>query len=363
MERISKHQLVAMIILFEIGSAALFEIGISAKQDAWLVMLIGMIPGFLLFMLFLAIQRLEPDKDLIQMLIQYFGSFFGRLIAFSYVCNFMYESMRNVRDFGDLTLMTFLSKTPISVVMLVMMLLASYVLFKGVEVFFRVAEFMLLGVLFFYLLLIILYFSSGIVHIDRLFPILENGIIPVLKGAFPDPILFPFGQLVLFLMYWNYLNDKDDIVKISIRAYVFVGIFLTILSILNIAILGVPYVSVSNLPLLASVRLIQIADFLERFDAFVVLLLYVGIFIKVTLWYLAAVLGLGRLLNTNYRKLILPVGGIIYGTSHLPPSWTYHIWLGKFLGLKYLQAPFFIVFIPTLLFLFMFVKKKPDQAK
>lgn len=363
MERISKHQLFAMIILFEIGSAALFEIGISAKQDAWLVMLIGMIPGFLLFMLFLAIQRRELDKDLIQMLIQYFGSFFGRLVAFSCVCYFMYESMRNVRDFGDLTLMTFLSKTPISIVMLVMILLASYAIFKGIEVFFRVAEFMLPGVLFFYLLLIVLYFSSGIVHMDRLFPILENGIVPVLKGTFPDPIFFPFGQLVLFLMYWNYLNDKGILVKISIRAYVFVGIFLTVLSILNIAILGVPYVSISNLPLLASVRLIQIANFLERFDAFVVLLLYVGIFIKVTLWYLAAVLGLGKLLNTNYRKLILPVGGIIYGSSHLPPSWTYHIWLGNFLGLKYLQAPIFIVFIPMLLFLVMLVKGKADQAK
>src|SRR5206468_2562349 len=117
---------------------------------------------------------------------------------------------------------------------------------KGVEVFFRVAEFMLPGVLFFYLLLIILYFSSGIVHMDRLLPILENGIMPVLKGTFPDPIFFPFGQLVLFLMYWNFLNDKNNIVKISIRAYVFIGIFLTVLSILNIAILGAPYISISN---------------------------------------------------------------------------------------------------------------------
>ncbi|WJQ80915.1 GerAB/ArcD/ProY family transporter [Brevibacillus brevis] len=46
MERISKFQLSAMIILFQIGSATLFEVGIGAKQDAWLTVLTGMAVSF-----------------------------------------------------------------------------------------------------------------------------------------------------------------------------------------------------------------------------------------------------------------------------------------------------------------------------
>lgn len=34
MERINKHQLFCIMMLFEIGSTTLFELGIKAKQDA-----------------------------------------------------------------------------------------------------------------------------------------------------------------------------------------------------------------------------------------------------------------------------------------------------------------------------------------
>ncbi|WP_409175701.1 GerAB/ArcD/ProY family transporter [Brevibacillus fortis] len=77
---------------------------------------------------------------------------------------------------------------------------------------------------------------------------------------------------------------------------------------MNIAILGTQYTSISTVPLLQSVQLIQIADFLERFDALVILLLYAGIFVKARLWFQAAVLGFGELFNLNYKKLILPIG-------------------------------------------------------
>ncbi|UIO41908.1 spore germination protein [Brevibacillus brevis] len=90
MERISKFQLSAMIILFQIGSSTLFELGIGAKQDAWLTVLTGMAVSFLLLMLFLGIQRREPNKILVQILVQYLG-FFGKIAAFSYVLFFAYD--------------------------------------------------------------------------------------------------------------------------------------------------------------------------------------------------------------------------------------------------------------------------------
>ncbi len=348
--------------MFQIGSTTLFELGIDAKQDAWLVILVSMIAASLLLSLFFLIQLRKPEHNLIQLLIEFFGSFLGRLAAFAYVMYFIYESMRNVRDFGELTIMTFLSQTPISLIMLVMVLLSSYVVAKGIEVFFRTAEFMLPGVLLFYTLLIVMYFSSGIVRLDRLFPVLENGIGPVLKSVIQDVIWFPFGQMVLFLVYWSYLTDKGVMIKTSVRAYMVSGTIMMVINIINIAVLGTPYTSISTVPFLQSVQLIQIADFLERFDAFVILLLYIGIFVKSTLWYLAAALGLGQLLNIDYRKLFIPIGGTIYFASFLEPNWTYHLWLGKIVAYKFMVNPIFILIIPALLFLLMLVKGRVSSS-
>lgn len=355
MEKISSYQLTAMIVLFEIGSSSLFELGIKAKQDAWIAVLTAMLMGLPLLAIFLYIQRQAPDQDLVQILRRYFGRYAGGLIAMLYVLYFAYESMRNVRDFGDLIIMSFLTQTPISLIMLVEVILCGYAVFKGIEVFFRVAEFMIPFTLLSYLLLIVMFFSSGLVKMDRLLPVLENGIFPILSAAFPEIVMFPFGQMVLFLMFWNHLNTPSKRNRISIGSYLFTGVFLSVINVLNIAILGTAFASISTIPLLHSVRLIQIADFVERLDAFVILLIFIGIFIKMALFYLGAVLALARLFKTSYRKFVIPVGAAIYFASFLEPNYIFHIWLGLEISVKYI-FPVFQIVIPVLLLLMIGIK-------
>lgn len=362
MEKISKYQLAAMVILFEIGSTPMFELGIKAKQDAWLVVLTGMLAALILVMLFLSIQRMEPGLHLYQMFIRYFGKILGIAAGALYVIFFLYESMRNVRDFGDLSIMTFLSRTPLSLIMLIIVLLSAYAVAMGIEVFFRVAEFMVPGVLLFYALVIVMFFSSGIVHLDKLLPILENGVMPVIKSVYHDTIWFPFGQMVIFLVFWSFMADQSVMTKTTVSVYFVSGTLLIVTNMINIAVLGVSYTQISTIPLLQSVQLIQIANILERFDAFVVLLLYTGFFMKATLWYLAAAVGLGFLLNINYKKLILPLGGIIYIASFLEPNWTYHLWFGKFAAYNLTVNPTFILILPLILYLVMRVKRRKTST-
>lgn len=363
MERISKYQLGAMIILFQIGSTPLFELGIEAKQDAWLVVITGLLMGLLLLLLFLAIQRREPDKNLSLLFIQYFGPFAGKIAVFLYALFFTYESFRNVRDLGELTLMTILPRSPISLIMLILMTLSAYAIYKGLEVFFRVAEFIVLGVLAFYFILIIMSFISGIVHLDRLLPILENGIRPVLQESLKSYAWFPFGQMVVFLMFWSYLNEKKVLSKTSIRSYFISGIVILLTNTINLVILGPKFADISTIPLLQSVQLIQIADVFERFDALVILLFYAGIFIKSTLWYLAAVLGLSQLFHTDYRRFVLPVGIIIYSTAFIPSSWQSHLEVGELVADtdKFMMNPIIIGIIPAVLFIVMLIRGQSNK--
>lgn len=356
MERISKYQLGSMIILFEIGSTPLFEIGIKAKQDAWLVVITSMLLGVLLLLLFLAIQHRESEKNLSQILNQYFGPAIGKFVLLLYALMFTYEAMRNLRDIGDLTLLTILPRGPIFLIMLIMITLSIYVIYKGIEVFFRMAEFLVAGVLLFYFILIIMPFASGIVHLDRLLPILENGIRPVLLESLSENLWFPFGQMVVFLMFWTYLNEKKELSKTSIRSFFVSGVVILLTNIINLTVLGPQLTSISTVPLLQSVQLIQIAEVFERFDALVILLFYTGIFIKATIWFLAAVLGLSQLFRTDYRRFALPVGGIIYVISFLPRSWQSHLEIGKIVADQFMINKIFIGIIPALLLTVMLVK-------
>jgi spore germination protein KB len=363
MEKISKYQLGAMIILFEIGSAPLFELGIKSKQDAWLVVIVGTLIGLLFLQLYLAIQRREPDQNMGQIMVKYFGTHLGKFTLLLYVLYFTYESMRNVRDFGELTSMTLLVRTPISVVMLVFLLLSAFAVYKGMEVFFRLAEIFVLGVVLSYLFLVIASFVSGVVHLENLLPIMENGFMPLLQKNFPMIIWFPFSQTMIFLMFWGHLNEKKKTSIKSVLPYLISCTVILLMSILNLAVLGPEFTANSNIPLLQTVQLIQIAEIFERFDAFVFLLLYIGLYMKATLWYLAALLGLRQLFQTDYRKFLLPVGGIIYALSFQPANWQSHLATATIVGDRFMVDPTFYAFIPLLLYFVIRIKEFRNKRR
>lgn len=246
MEKIGKYQIIAMTILFMIGSTPLYELGIEAKQDAWLVVLVAMITGMLLLFIYLYIQNQNSEHALPQILNQHFGKYLGSIITAAYIVYFAYESMRNTREFADIINISFLPSTPLYFLILLMVLLSGYAVWKGIEVFFRVTEFLLPFTLIGYILIVLMFIGSNIIHLERLMPILENGILPVLRTSLPEVISFPFGQVVVFLMFWSHLEDKKTLSKASLSSYIFVGIFLLIFNILNLAILDPTITSIST---------------------------------------------------------------------------------------------------------------------
>ncbi|MEG8984274.1 GerAB/ArcD/ProY family transporter, partial [Acinetobacter baumannii] len=107
-----------------IGSTTLYELGIEAKQDAWLVVLVAMITGMLLLFIYLYIQNQNSEHALPQILNQHFGKYLGSIITAAYIVYFAYESMRNTREFADIINISFLPSTPLYFLILLMVLLS-----------------------------------------------------------------------------------------------------------------------------------------------------------------------------------------------------------------------------------------------
>ncbi|MFC3798663.1 GerAB/ArcD/ProY family transporter [Cohnella sp. GCM10012308] len=357
MVQYSRYQLSALIILFQIGSSSLFLLASDAKRDAWIATLFAMLVGFgLLALVTLTIQKLAPRQNLIDILLAYFGRYAGTALSISYVLYFSYKSIRNFREFSDLTIVYLLPQTPLIIVLLLLILLSAYAVYQGLEVFFRLAEVLLPVVLLVYGLLIFLLIGGDIVHLDRLLPVMEGGVRPVFDAAIPEVISFPFGEMVVFLMLWPYCNDRKMLSRVTMISYLFAGFFIVVTNMAIIGSLG-PVSQISSIPFMMGTSFIQIASIIERMDPFVALLLFTGVFIKQTTYFLAATLAASRLLNLRHRAMILPVGLAIFGGSLLFRSQMAQVWIGFKYNLKY-HFPIFQIAIPLLLLLVMLTKNR-----
>lgn len=362
MVQYSRFQLSALIILFQIGSSSLFLLASDVKRDAWIATLFAMLVGFaLLALVTLSIQKLAPRQNLVDILLAYFGRYAGTVVAISYVLYFSYKSIRNFREFSDLMIVYLLPHTPLTVVLLLLILLSAYAVYQGVEVFFRLAEVLLPVVLVVYCSLILLLIGGDIVHLERLLPMMEDGVRPVFDAAIPEVISFPFGEMVVFLMLWQYYDDRKTLSRVTLFSYLFAGVFIVVTNMAIIGSLG-PVSLISSIPFMMGTSFVQIASIIERMDPFVALLLFTGVFMKQTTYFLAATLTASRLLKLRHRTMILPVGMVIFGGSLLFRSQMAQVWIGFKYNLKY-HFPIFQIAIPLLLLLIMLAKNRRMKVR
>ncbi|CAI6052792.1 hypothetical protein PAECIP112173_01461 [Paenibacillus sp. JJ-100] len=355
-------ELAVCLALFEVGSTTLFLIGGEAKQDAWIAMLAGAVGGLLLLILHLAIHHQDPELDLFLLFRRYMGKVLGTVLNLSFIGYFAYEASRNLRDFSEVTQMTLLLRTPMWLISLITIMIVSNAVRYGYRVLFLICMILFPLIVLGYALIIILIPSTGLFHPEFSLPILENGLTPIFKAAFPEIISFPFGQVVLFLVFYPYVRKDKNLNKVVVTSYILVAIGLTFINQLIIFVLGPQIATYSTLPLLETVQLIELGEVFERMDALFTLLLFQGLGIKMVAFLLGAVIGLERVTGANYKKWVLPLGIIMYGLSFISPTYTEHIEVGLGAALIY-SSPVFQMILPILLFIVILVKKKTNVNK
>jgi spore germination protein KB len=361
---ISGYQLFVLIFLFEMGSALLVPLAGEAKQAAWLVILIAMIGGFLLFFIYYGLFQYYPDQLLTEFVRSILGNFLGRIVAFLYILYFIYLAARVLRDFGD-TLLTFAyPHIPLFVANAAFILVVVYTVRKGVEVLTRTGElfFVLENLLLMTFFLLIV--ASGMIHLNNLKPVIEMSVTEMVKMAFTKTIFFPFGEIISFLMIFPYLNEPQRLKKIGISSIAAAGIFLAIIMAMNIAVLGVDLTTRSQYPLLSLIQSIEVAGFLERLDVYFLFLLMIGGFIKISVFTYVAVTGTANVFNVKQpSRLAYPVGFVILLSSIIiASSFTEHMHEGLGAVPIYIHLPFQVI-IPLLLLIIAFFKNRKKEGQ
>jgi spore germination protein KB len=345
--------------LYEIGSTTLFARGIEAKQDAWVAILLGMLMGLVMLWVYTGIQMGYPDKNLPEIMITLLGNWIAKPLILLYALFFLINSTFNLREFTELFTMTVLPKTPITVLIVIVMLTAIYAVVSGVEVFARTAEFSMPIFFLFLIAIYVMTFASGLVDFSNLRPVLENGWKPVFTAAFPSIVNFPFNEMFVFLMFWSFLNCKESIRKVSFIAVGVSGAFLVVSVIIMISVLGVRITSGTWIPLFEVIKLINVGDFVTNLDSVGITFMLIGGFFKMTVFFYGGVLCLQSFFKRQMQTRLILVSAIFTAAFSILfyPNLVFHRWVGTKVYTPIVQTIYLII-LPLLIFVIMKVKGK-----
>ena len=330
-EVISERQGIVLIILYIIGSSVLIGIGVQAKQDAWVAVILAIIAAILIFLMFARILALYPGKDLFDILIVVFGKYLGKLLSIPFIWFTFHLGTLVIRNFSEFTNITVFPDTPVVLMLSFFSILSIWGVKAGIEVLGRWSELFVIIVIALILLITVLGITQ--MDIERIKPILSNGFSPVFKGAF-GAFTFPFGEVVVFTMVFSNITKNSNYNKIFLIGLAIGGLMLVISVLRNLLILGANEVESVYFPSNISAGVVHIGELLQRLELIVTINFIVGVFVKATICLLAVCKGITKIFNfDDYRFIVTPVTFLmfsfsffIYGSTMEMADWAFKTW-------------------------------------
>ncbi|OKP76014.1 spore gernimation protein GerB [Paenibacillus helianthi] len=357
-EVIGPSQLFAMIVLFELGTALVVPIGLKSGHAVWLSILMALPGGVLLYLIYYDLYRQFPELIMSGYTQKILGKAIGWPLSLLYIPVLMFNGSRNLREAGDLLISSTYDRTPILVINAIMVIAVMYILNKGIEVFARTAEIYFWIIMIMGLVCNFIVIAAGLVDVKHLFPLQADDWWDALSSAYPSIWIFPFGELVCMTTVLPHFNKPRKAKRAGVMAVILSGLLLTFTHAIEISVLGENIYSRAAFPIYTTITLVNVANFIQRLDALVILTLIIGVFFKMSIYcYAATVITADLFKVQDYRKLVVPVGVIVLFSSFMSAeNYTSHLNEGRAF-LKYI-LPLLCAVIPILLFLVHHVRKR-----
>lgn len=354
-ELISDKEGIAIIVLFLSGSTSIFVTGLDAKKDLWMAIIVAVIMVIPMITIFARLHQLYPDKDLFDIIESCFGKYFGKLIILVFTWYTFYWAADVLNNYGFFIERVSLNQTPKILTILFLGGLCTWVIKIGIEVLGRWSElFLMIAIIF---ILITIFLMGPEMNVNNIRPVLEEGIRPVLKGAY-SVFTQPFIQTVAFTMAFSSLKSK----KSSYTIYYFgltIGSILTLLiSLTSILVIGAEEATASYYPSYITITRMDIGGLVQRLEVVIAIVFVLGGFIKISILILCTCKGVSKVIGYNdYRFILIPISLLIINLSYFQYDNVMHyfrfnsdIWAVYFF-------PFHII-LPIIIWVMAEIKKK-----
>jgi len=359
---ISNTQLFFMMVLATLSGGTFLLVGGDARQDAWISILFSMALAVFQILMYTILFSQYPKDTIITYMPKIFGRYLGNIICFLFIIRFIYLAGRLLRDNINIMVASVIPYSSLYGIALLLFLPTVVSIYYGIENFFRIGEIVfVIFMVFLFLQYILVFITGDIIHFSNLQPVLVKGMEPIIKQAFPDQLVFPFGTNVLFAMFFPFLNKPQKIHKTAVSATIFTGLTLTLNVILIISVLGVDYALASISPFLDTIRHVKVG-FVDRIDILSIILIVLSGFIKTTVSTFAAVIAAKQFLNfkKESKGLIIAICAIIYFTSMFSgPNYMKHLQI----GLKVVPIYVFQLYVtvPLIALVVHYIRKRVNE--
>ncbi|AJA49268.1 spore germination protein KB [Clostridium pasteurianum DSM 525 = ATCC 6013] len=357
-EKITSSQFLAIMFLAPYGTASLFFTTPETKNDVWIALLFYSFTSIIIQMIYINLFNKYPKDSIVTYLPKIYGKYIGFILSIIYIYFFAYDAARGLRDFTELTTSFALIRMPVYIIAATSMIIITYSVYKGIE---NIGSMSQIGFLILLastiIIYILLFMTKNILHFNNILPILHNGFIFVaLKGW--KLSIFPYGEFVVMTMLYSFLLQRNRLKKTIILTSILEGISLTLNNILFITALGYEFAVLNQYPLLETLRLVRIGDFLNRLDIIFLVVLMLGGFFKISILMYASALGISQLFRIKNWGLLCSVLGIIISITSfiIAENNPEHINIGWNYVMVYF-FPFIVIIIPLLSLIVYHIKK------
>ncbi|MDF2686928.1 MAG: spore gernimation protein [Clostridia bacterium] len=312
-EVINDKEAICLFTAFIFGSSLILGVGGSAKNDAWLAVITGIIMSVPILLVYIRLLSLYPGKDLFDILILTFGKIIGRIVAVFYILYSFSLGGLVFRNYGEFINTVALPETPLFVTILSLGLLSIIAVRLGIEVMGRTAALFLPIILL--ILAVVQLLVLPEVHFNYLKPVLAEGIGPVLMGGF-KVFSFPFAETVLLIGVFSSLKTKKSPFKVFYWGILISVITIMILTVRNTGVLG-NMADKLYFPAYEAVSRINIGDFLQRMEVTVSFVFFISVFVKSSVCLLVTSKGIAKMFNLkDYRSIVIQTGFLMIYFSY-----------------------------------------------
>ncbi|MDQ1914057.1 endospore germination permease [Paenibacillus sp. GD4] len=330
----------------------------TSKQDAWLSMLVGGFMGIGVTFLAVRVSMLHPGQSLAIFSQKLLGKWLGRLIVLPYVAAWYLLAANVLRTFGDFVHLILLDKTPVWMIMLLMTILMTYITYYcGIQGIARFCE--IVGPIIILTLVISFILNVRNVEWKQIFPIyFDSGWSQILQGSYA-PASF-FAESFMLLVIVSYMqNPKHALSRsmYSMGAVIFMVIAATFMVLL---VFGPNVAAKLRFPFFMLVRSIDILNFIQNLDIFVIFIWVFGVYAKLSFYLCITSSELANCIHVkDWRKVIWVGAPMIFIISCFIPNestieFLHELW-------RILVIPLCGVGIPLLLWIITAVQKKTVQ--
>lgn len=285
--------------------------GKFARHDMWMTPIVGALIGFITVYITWKLHQLFPKLTPIQYSERILGKAVGRLFSLFLVSFYIHDTGIAVRQYSDFISGNVMRETPEIVFSISIVFVSALAVRGGIEVIARAA--VICTTIFLSTSLVLLLLIKDI-DISNMLPILEDGLLPVIKGGLVHTAWF--SEFFLLAFIYPFINTKRKGLKSGMKASLYVMLLLLYFHFFVLTILEVSAIN-QFYPVYSIIRSISVFGFFENFEVLVTASWVLGNFVKVSVFLYVGSLGLAQLLRlSNYRIIVFPVSLLLVLLSY-----------------------------------------------